>query len=417
MSSSILRLLARGWSRYLRANLVLRIIVGILLGAVLGLFAPYLTFFSAFGSIFVNLLESIAPILVFTLVIASLTKDEKALDSRFGSMVVLYFVSTFFAAASATAFSFLFPISIDLGTATAAPETASPQSIAEILANLLSNVAQNPVQAIATANYPAVLFWAIVFSLAFKRIGTSKTKIVVSEVASCVLLVVRWIIEMAPFGVMGLVFAAVQENGLESFKIYGKLISLLAASMFFVAFVATPLIVFLVLRRNPYPLVFKCLRVSGVTAFFTRSSAANIPVNLSLCEKLGLDRDFYSIAIPLGATVNMSGAAVTISVMTLATARSLNMTPDFPTAIILCLLSTLGACGASGVAGGSLLLIPMACSLFGISNEIAMQTVAVGFIIGVIQDGLETALNSSGDVMLAAAVDLRRRDQLAKGED
>ena len=287
------------------------------------------------------------------------------------------------------------------------PEAAEaeviPQGLGEVMHTLLSNIVSNPISAIMNGNYIGILMWGCLFGVAMKKLGADSTKVFLSNTADAVSTIVRWIINLAPFGIMGLVFTNVVSNGLAIFTQYGKLLLLLVGTMLFMALVINPIIIFIYLRCNPYPLVFRCLRESGLTAFFTRSSAANIPVNMAMCEKLGLDKDFYSVSIPLGATINMDGAAITI--MTLAAANTLGMQVSLPAAILLSIMSALGACGASGVAGGSLLLIPMACSLFGISNDIAMQVVGVGFIIGVIQDSVETALNSAGDVEFAATAE------------
>ena len=283
--------------------------------------------------------------------------------------------------------------------------TAAPTGIGQVLKNLLVNAVSNPIDSIARANYIGILTWALIFGLALKKLASEQTKNMFNEIAQTLSQIVRWIINLAPFGILGLVFATVSTNGLGIFTNYGKLLLVLVGSMLFMTLVVSPIVVAITLKRNPYPLVFRCLRESGITAFFTRSSAANIPVNMELCEKLGLDEDMYSVSIPLGATINMDGAAITISVMTLAAANTLGISVDLPTAIILCVLATLGACGASGVAGGSLLLIPLACSLFGIPNDIAMQVVGVGFIIGVVQDSMETALNSSSDVLFTATAE------------
>ena len=273
--------------------------------------------------------------------------------------------------------------------------------------NLLNNIVSNPVDALTNANYVGILTWSIILGLALKKLAKPHTKEALRDLSDAVSQAVRWIINLAPFGIMGLVFTSVSENGLRIFADYGKLLLLLVGCMLSVALIVDPLIAALCLHRNPYPLVLRCFKESGVTAFFTRSSAANIPVNMALCERLGLDKNVYSVSIPLGATINMDGAAITITVMTLAAAHTLGVNVGIPAAIILSLLATVAACGASGVAGGSLLLIPMACSLFGISNDIAMQVVAVGFIIGVVQDSFETAINSSGDVLFAATAEFR----------
>lgn len=399
-------------AKYNQTSLILRIAVGLVIGVILGVLVPQAGFIDIFGTLFVGALKSIAPILVFVLVISSLAQARKGLGSQFRTVIVLYMLSTLLAAFFAVIFSFLFPVSIKL---TAAVEQAAPVGIGEVFNTLLNNVVSNPVNALMNANYIGVLFWAIVLGLAFKSLAAPATLEVLMNISDAVSKVVRWIINLAPFGIMGLVHGSVSEYGVAIFKDYGKLVAVLVGCMLFTSLIVNPLIIFICLHRNPYPLVLRCLKESGITAFFTRSSAANIPVNMQLCEKLGLDKDMYSVSIPLGATINMDGAAITITIMTLAAAHTLGMSVDLPTAFILSVLATLGACGASGVAGGSLLLIPMACSLFGISNDIAMQVVGVGFIIGVVQDSFETALNSAGDVMFAATAEFR--DRLKRGED
>ena len=319
----------------------------------------------------------------------------------FGTVMWLYMLTTFVAAALSVVTSMLFPQMLLLPEA--AEAEVIPQGLGEVMHTLLSNIVSNPISAIMNGNYIGILMWGCLFGVAMKKLGADSTKVFLSNTADAVSTIVRWIINLAPFGIMGLVFTNVVSNGLAIFTQYGKLLLLLVGTMLFMALVINPIIIFIYLRCNPYPLVFRCLRESGLTAFFTRSSAANIPVNMAMCEKLGLDKDFYSVSIPLGATINMDGAAITI--MTLAAANTLGMQVSLPAAILLSIMSALGACGASGVAGGSLLLIPMACSLFGISNDIAMQVVGVGFIIGVIQDSVETALNSAGDVEFAATAE------------
>lgn len=392
--------------KYVGVNLVLKIAVGLAIGVIAALVAPGFTLISLFGDIFVGALKSVAPILVFVLVICSLSNAGKGIGSRFRTVIILYMVSTFLAAILAVIASKLFPVTLVFKEAT---EGSAPSGISEVLRTFFTSMVTNPVKAIAEANYIAVLTWAVVFGIAIKTIATDATKEVLQNISDAISKSVQWIIQLAPFGIMGLVFTAVSTNGLDIFAVYGKLLAVLVGCMLFGALVINPFIVFLSIHKNPYPLVLRCLRESGVTAFFTRSSAANIPVNMALCEKLGLDRDMYSVSIPLGATINMDGAAVTITIMTLATANTLGITVDIPTAILLSIIAALGACGSSGVAGGSLLLIPMACSLFGIPNDIAMQTVGVGFVIGVIQDSFETALNSSGDVVFAATAEFRER--------
>jgi len=383
-------------------SLILRIAIGLVLGAILGVAAPNLTVISVLGDVFVGALKAIAPVLVFILVMSSLANAKGGVGKRFSRVVVLYMLSTALAALVAVIGCFAFPVTIQL---TDAVDNAAPTGIWEVLGTLLTNMVQNPVSAVMNGNYIGILTWSIIFGLALKSLASDATKQAVKDFSDAVSQAVRWIITCAPFGILGLVFTSVSTSGLEIFTDYGKLLALLVGCMLAVALIVDPLVVAICLKRNPYPLVFRCFKESGVTAFFTRSSAANIPVNMTLCEKLGLDKDFYSVSIPLGATINMDGAAITITVMALTVANTMGISVDIPTAFILAVIATLGACGASGVAGGSLLLIPLACSLFGISNDIAMQAVAVGFIIGVVQDSLETAINSSGDVMFAATAE------------
>ena len=383
-------------------SLIVRILIGLVLGAVLGILIPNATVISVLGNVFVGALKAIAPVLVFILVLSSVANAKGGVGKRFRTVIILYLLSTCLAAFTAVIASFLFPVTIQLADAT---ESTAPGGIGEVLNTLLNNMVANPVSAVANGNYIGILTWAVIFGLAMKQLASENTKKTIIDFSDAVSQTVRWIINLAPFGIFGLVFSSVSTNGLEIFTEYGKLLLLLVGCMLVVALVVDPLVVFICLRRNPYPLVFKCFKESGLTAFFTRSSAANIPINMNLCEKLGLEKDFYSVSIPLGATINMDGAAITITVMALTVANTMGIYVDIPTAFILAVIATLGACGASGVAGGSLLLIPMACSLFGIGNDIAMQAVAVGFIIGVVQDSLETAINSSGDVMFAATAE------------
>ena len=389
--------------KYTGTSLILRIVIGLVVGAILGLTLKSWTFIGLLGTLFVGALRAIAPILVFVLIISALSTGQSKLDRKFGLVLFFYMFSTFLAAAAAVAASFMFPVTLKLGEA--AQSDTVPQNVGEVLQNLLVKMVENPVSAIINGNYIGILFWAVVLGIAFKKIATPETRKVLKDVSEAVSMAVRGVINFAPFGICGLVFNTVSEYGLSVFKDYGKLLLVLVGCMMFVALVIDPFIAFLFMKRNPYPLVFRCLRESGITAFFTRSSAANIPVNMQLCERLGLDKDMYSVSIPLGATINMDGAAITIPVMALAAANTVGVHVDIPSALLLSVVSTLAACGASGVAGGSLLLIPMACSLFGISNDVAMQVVGVGFIIGVIQDSVETMLNSSGDVMFAATAE------------
>lgn len=389
--------------KYNSTNLILRIFIGLVCGTILALVIPPAHFISLFGDLFVGSLKGIAPILVFVLVASALATSNSKVDSRFGTVIFLYMLSTFLAAVTAVVGSFLFPQTMVFTEATL--DSTPPGGVAEVLTNVLTNIVSNPITALSSGNYMGILFWAVLFGLAMKKLGTPNSKEFLNNVSDGVSQVVRWIINMAPFGIMGLAFATVSQNGLSIFTTYGSLLALLVGCMLVVALVVDPFIAFLFLRVNPYPLVFKCLKESGITAFFTRSSAANIPINMALCERLGLDKEMYSVSIPLGATINMDGAAITITVMTLAAANTLGMKVDFATALILSVMATLAACGASGVAGGSLLLIPMSCSLFGIPADIAIQVVGVGFIIGIVQDSVETALNSSGDVMFAATAE------------
>ena len=394
------------WNKWTEIALVKRILVGLVLGAILGLTVPGATGISILGDVFVSALKAIAPLLVFFLVISSLCNAGNSHGGVIKTVIILYMFSTVLAAVIAVFASMAFPVKLTLATA-AATDTAAPQGVAEVLNNLLLNVVANPVSSLVNANYVGILTWAILLGLAF-RAANEITKNVLNDIANGTSAVVSWIINMAPFGIFGLVFNTVSTNGLEIFTTYGKLLALLVGCMLFIYFVTNPLLVYWCIRKNPYPLIFHCLKRSALTAFFTRSSAANIPVNMKVCEEMGLDRDTYSVTIPLGATINMDGAAITITVMTMATAFTLGIHVDIPTAIILSLLAALSACGASGVAGGSLLLIPMACSLFGISDDVSMQVVAVGFIIGVIQDSVETALNSSSDLLLSASAEFRQ---------
>ena len=392
-------------AKYNGISLILRILVGLAVGVVLALVAPGAGWVAEFGNLFVGALKGIAPVLVFVIVASALAQGSSRLDRRFGTVIWLYMLTTFLAAAIAVMTSFLFPVTVVL--ADAAQSDVVPQGLGEVLSTLLTNFVANPVAAIMNGNYIGILFWACMFGIAMKGIGSESTKIFMANTADAVSQIVRWIINLAPFGIMGLVYTNVSGNGLAIFTQYGKLLALLVGTMLFMALIVSPFIMFIYLHCNPYPLVFRCLKESGLTAFFTRSSAANIPVNMALCEKLGLDKDMYSVSIPLGATINMDGAAITITItiMTLAAANTLGIQVSLPAAIVLSAMSALGACGASGVAGGSLLLIPMACSLFGISNDVAMQMVGVGFIIGVVQDSVETALNSAGDVEFAATAE------------
>ncbi|MBQ0073307.1 MAG: serine/threonine transporter SstT [Prevotella sp.] len=405
MSISISRIV----DAYRDVNLMLRIFIGLLIGAALGLTIPGLTGVAILGNLFVGALKAMAPILVALLVASSIAKAREGLGKRFRTVIILYMSSTLIAAIVAVMASRLFPVSLILpGTGTT---DAAPSELGDVFMKLAGDLMSNPVTAVSSATYLSILFWAIIIGLALKKRASDKTITMIHEMADSVTLVVHWIIHCAPFGIMGLVYSSVADSGLEIFTTYGKLVLLLVGCMLTTSLLINPIISSIMLRRNAYPLLWKCLKGSAVSAFFTRSSAANIPVNMSLCNRLGLNEDFYSVSIPLGCTINMDGAAVTITVMTLATCTTLGIDVSLGSAIVLSILSALAACGASGVAGGSLLLIPMACSLFGIPQDISMQVVAVGFIISVIQDSVETALNSSGDVMFTATADFFDRQK------
>ena len=387
-----------------RISLVKRILIGIVIGLILALVAPEAASgVSILGSLFVSALKAVAPVLVFVLVIHAIAKQSGGQKTNMKSILVLYAIGTFLAGFVAVMASFLFPTTLTLKEA--AGDVSPPSGVGEVLETLVFNIFTNPVTAIMEANFIGILAWAVVLGIALRK-ASSATKEMLENVSDAVSQVVQWVINLAPIGIMGLVYDAIATNGLSALGEYGRLLLVLVGSMLFIALIVNPLLVFIYTRKNPYPLVLTCLRESGVTAFFTRSSAANIPVNMRLCEKLGLHKDTYSVSIPLGATINMAGAAVTISVLTLAAAHTLGIEVDFVTAVLLSVLSAVSAAGASGVAGGSLLLIPVACSLFGIPADVAMQVVAVGFIIGVVQDSCETALNSSSDVVFTAAADL-----------
>lgn len=398
---------------YRSVNLMLRIAIAIIIGSCLGLLCPDMAGISILGTLFVGALKAIAPVLVAVLVMASVSKAREGLGERFRTVICLYMASTLIAAVLAVFVSMAFPVKLALGGVHGA-EGSAPGQLNDVFTTLATDLMSNPLTSVSNANYISVLMWAIIIGLALKRKASERTLSVLNDVADSITLVVQWIIQCAPFGILGLVYSSVGESGLEIFTVYGQLILLLIGCMLMVSLIINPIITGVMLRRNPYPLLWKCLKGSAVSAFFTRSSAANIPVNLTLCKRLGLDEDFYSVSIPLGCTINMDGAAITITVMTLATCATMGIDVSLGSAIVLSILATLGACGASGVAGGSLLLIPMACSLFGISNDIAMQVVAVGFIISVVQDSVETALNSSGDALFTATADFF--DRRKRGE-
>ena len=390
-----------------RLSLIQQIIIGLIIGIAVSITAPAIgKELALLGVIFVGALKGIAPVLVFVLVSSALSRKQEGHESNIKNVIILYLVGTFLAALFAVFISFVFPLTLQLDVNAATNK--APEGIAEVLTTLLKNIVDNPVHALMEGNYIGILGWAVLLGIALRRVSDTSKK-VLNDCSEAVTKCVQWIIRMAPLGIMGLVAESIATNGIGALIGYAQLLVLLLGSMLLFAFVINPLIVFFVIKRNPYPLVWRCIKISGVTAFFTRSSAANIPVNLALAKQLGVHPDTYTITIPLGATINMAGAAITISTMTLAAVHTLGIYVDFPTALLLSILSAIGACGASGVAGGSLLLIPMACSLFGISNDIAMQVVGVGFIIGVLQDSTETALNSSTDILFTAAADFRLR--------
>ena len=375
-------------------SLVKRILCGLIIGIILGLVVPQATGISILGDLFVGALKGIAPILVFFLVMSALSNMAEGQRTNMKAIVVLYILGNLTAAMVAVIAHYLFPVSMTFASGTDVGDVAPPSGVTEVLTNLLMNLVDNPVNAIVNANYIGILFWAIIFGIALKK-ASEGTKNALENVSDATSIAVQWVISFAPFGIMGLIFTTISEQGLGALVGYAKLIVLLVGAMAVVAFVVNPIIAFICIRKNPYPLVLTCLKESFITAFFTRSSAANIPVNMELCKKLQLDEDTYSISIPLGSTVNMAGAAITISTMALAAATTLGIEVSFGT--------------ASGVAGGSLLLIPLACSLFNIPNDIAMQVVGVGFIIGVIQDSCETGINSSTDVLFTACAEMRDR--------
>lgn len=398
---------------YNKVSLIKKIIIGLIIGVILALLIPQNApewaagigeVISLLGTLFVSALRAVAPILVFFLVISALMNAKAAGSMK--TVIVLYILSTLIAALVAVIASFIFPIELTLAVADDVKQE-SPSGIGEVLSAIVMNIVANPVDALTNANFIGILAWAIVLGIALRKAGTS-VKEVFSSISDAVSTVVRWVINLAPFGIMGLVYTSVSQSGLDIFVEYGQLILLLVGVMLIIALITNPLMVFACTKSNPYPLVLRCLKDSGITAFFTRSSAANIPINMELCRKLGLDKDNYSVSIPLGATINMAGAAITITVMTMAAVHTVGLTVDPLTAVILCVLAAVSACGASGVAGGSLLLIPLACSLFGMDTTVAMEVVAIGFIIGVIQDSCETALNSSSDVLFTATAEYAR---------
>lgn len=391
-----------------KVPLIEQIAIGLVIGIMLAVFVPSaVPFVSIFGDLFVSALKGVAPVLVFILVMNAMTQRKSDGDTNMKPIVTLYVLGTFAASLVGVTLSVLFPVTLQLSIGNS--EINPPSGIAQVLHTLIMNVVDNPVNALLRANYIGILAWAVIIGLAMHSVAKEETKKVFDDLSKGITIVVSWVIRFAPLGIMGLVTQSISASGLSALLSYLKLLGVLIASYALVALVMNPIIVFAKIHRNPYPLVFATIRESGIYAFFTRSSAANIPVNLSLCKRLGLNPDTYTISIPLGATINMAGASITISVLALAAANTLGIQVDLLTALLLCLISTVGACGASGVAGGSLLLIPVACASFGISNDLAMQVVGVGFIISVLEDACETALNSSSDVLFTATAEFAER--------
>lgn len=390
---------------YLNIGIVPLIILALILGTFVGWALPDTAIgFGILGSMFIGALKAVAPILVFCLVLAAITGYQSSKKVYIKPVLMLYLIGTFIAALTAVIVSFIFPTEIVGLSQQVVQQQTAPKTLQEVLTNLMMNLVDNPINALANANYMGVLTWAVLIGFALRQ-ATDSTRYMVSDLATAMTAVVKWIIAIAPFGIFGLVASTIAKTGFAALQSYSQLLLVLVGSMAFIALVANPIIVFVMTRKNPYPLVMQCLRESGVTAFFTRSSAANIPVNMNLAAKLGLNKDTYSVSIPLGATINMAGAAITINVLTLAAAHTLNIEISFGSALLLAVIGSVSACGASGVAGGSLLLIPLACSLFNIPNDVAMQVVTIGIIISVIQDSAETALNSSTDIIFTAAAD------------
>lgn len=405
-----MRTLIQKWNSM---SLVARIVIGIVVGIILALAFPDASWLSMLGTLFISALKAIAPILVFILVMNALASHRGGQKTNMKTIIILYAVGTFIAGFIGVVVVKIFPITLSLKPSD--NELSPPSGIGEVIETLLKNIVANPIESLMTANYIGILAWAIVLGLALK-IASDTTKTVLSNVSDAITKIVQWVINLAPFGIIGIIYDALVTSGFGELKKYLSLIIILVSCMLFMALIVNPLIVWVVAKRNPYPLVFMALKESGLTAFFTRSSAANIPVNIKLCEKLGLDKSTYAVSIPLGATINMAGAAVTISVLTMVAAHTLNIQVDIPTAVILMVITTISAAGASGVTGGSLLLIPLACGLLGIPNDIAMQVVGVGLIIGVIQDSCETALNSSSDVIFTAAAQYRTEMKTEKAK-
>ena len=388
--------------KWTESSLILKIVIGVIVGAILGFFVPQWSVIGFVGEIFVSALKAIAPILVFVLVASAISKAKSGIGPKYRMIIIIFLLTNFIAALVAVLMCYMFPLNIYLSSASVA---SAPGGLGEIMRDMILNIFSNPIKSLAEGEYLGILFWSIIIGFALRIVASDTTKDVIEDIADSITKVVNFIIQFAPIGIMGLVFTSVSESGLGIFTEYGQLLLLIVGCMVFVGLVINPFISFLLLKRNPYPLLLTCLRDSGITAFFSRSSAANIPINMQLCERLGLDRDFFSISIPLGSTINTNGAAITITIMTVVTCYTLGIPVPFSIALVLCVVSTLAACGASGIVGGSLLLIPLACSLFGISPDISMQVVAVGFVISVVQDSFETALNSSCDVFFTAVTE------------
>lgn len=404
--------------RLKKVPLIHQIAVGLIIGILLAVFVPAVVpVVSIFGDLFVSALKGVAPLLVFILVMNAMVQRKEGGDTNMKPIITLYVIGTFAASIVGVTLSFLFPqtLILQLGNSKVNP----PSGIAEVVHNLIMNIVDSPVHALLTGNYIGILAWAVIIGMALHTTAGDGTKQMLKDLSEGITKVVTWVIHLAPLGIMGLVTQSISASGLSAIVSYFSLLGVLLSSYFLVALVMNPLIVYLNVHKNPYPLVWATLKESGIYAFFTRSSAANIPVNLNLCKRLGLNPDTYTISIPLGATINMAGASITISVLALAAAHTLGVSVDLPTALLLCIVSTVGACGASGVAGGSLLLIPVACASFGIGNDIAMQVVGVGFIISIIEDACETALNSSSDVLFTATAEFasRARKGTLKAED
>ena len=402
-------MLYKKWSEI---SLIKRILVGLCLGIILANLAPNkLAWISIFGELFVGALKAMAPVLVFFLVMSAVVQHKKGQKTNMKMIITLYLLGTLLASIVAVVGSYIYPVKLILQTNELT--ASAPQNIGGVLRGVLLNLVDNPISSLLNGNYIGILFWSVIFGV-FLKSAKETTKDMVADASEIILKTVKLVIEFAPLGIMGLIFNSMRSNGISSLLVYGKLIVLLLGCMLFTAFVVNPIMAYILIRQNPFPLVMRCVKESGMTAFFTRSSAANIPVNMNLCDSLGLDKEVYSVSIPLGATINMGGAAITISVFALSAAYTLGIEVDIFSAILLSVLSAISACGASGVAGGSMLLVPLACNLFGIPNDIAMQVVGVGFIIGVIQDSCETALNSSTDVLFTAIAEYANWRKMGK---